>query len=143
MLSFNSNEETRNRDPDVVAGLKQMLDEYNPCAKMFRIARDRFQDSGYVSTRLRLDPIAYESVLQFMVHVLCGAANRKSPCMEDGKCRKRYPKNFQYETSVTEDGFPVIEEGTMILLNIVRGLGSYEDIRVVNGVVYPTLKAAC
>ena len=41
-------------DPEIVNGLKEMLDEYNPLAKAFRMARDRFQESNYMSVRLRL-----------------------------------------------------------------------------------------
>nr|XP_027098951.1 uncharacterized protein LOC113718236 [Coffea arabica] len=53
------------------------------------------------------DPIAYEAVLQFMTHGPCGPANTRSPCMENGKCSKHYPKYFQTETIIDEKGFPV------------------------------------
>ncbi|XP_071924918.1 uncharacterized protein [Coffea arabica] len=53
------------------------------------------------------NPIAYEAVLQFMTHGPCGPANRRSPCMENGKCSKHYLKNFQTETIIEEEGFPV------------------------------------
>ena len=45
----------------------------------------------------------YDIVLSSMVHGPCGAANPKSPCMEDGRCTKNYPKDFQRKTTVDTD----------------------------------------
>lgn len=54
-----------------------------------------------------LYPQAYETVTSCMSHGYCGALNPKSPCMVDGKCSKRYPKQFQPETTTSSDGYPV------------------------------------
>ncbi|PIN09959.1 DNA helicase PIF1/RRM3 [Handroanthus impetiginosus] len=54
-----------------------------------------------------LDPVGYELIVQFMIHGPCGNTNKSCACMEDGKCSKHYPKNFQMETTLTEDGFPI------------------------------------
>ena len=50
-------------------------------------------------------PELYQIVSKFMMHGPCGVANPNSPCMEDGKCTKKFPKDF---TNVTmeSDGYP-------------------------------------
>ncbi|XP_030928349.1 uncharacterized protein LOC115954586 [Quercus lobata] len=55
------------------------------------------------------DPVANEAVKQFMMHGPCGSANPKSPCMMNGKCTKHFPKRFYEETTIDEEGFPVLE----------------------------------
>ena len=42
-----------------------------------------------------------------MMHGPCGHANRKSPCMEDGKCSRFFPKKWKCETVVDQDGYPI------------------------------------
>jgi hypothetical protein len=41
-----------------------------------------------------------ETVATNMIHGPCGAANPRSPCMEDGKCTKGYPKAHWKETRI-------------------------------------------
>ena len=45
-------------------------------------------------------------VTKFMMHGPCGAANPKSPCMVDGQCSKRFPKEYVQETYAGSDGYP-------------------------------------
>lgn len=42
-----------------------------------------------------------------MVHGPCGAMNPHAPCMENGRCRKFYPKSFQPQTRINVDGYPL------------------------------------
>ena len=48
-----------------------------------------------------------------MVHGPCGIVNPQAPCMAPdgtrsiGKCSKRFPKEYQEETVVQEDGYPL------------------------------------
>ena len=51
-------------------------------------------------------PLLYGIVTSNMMHGPCGARNLNSPCMVDGKCSKRYPKEFCEETMMGEDGYP-------------------------------------
>ncbi|OMP10359.1 hypothetical protein COLO4_04570 [Corchorus olitorius] len=53
-----------------------------------------------------LNPIGYEAVWSHMFHGPCGLINPRASCMADGKCKKRYPKEFRSSTSVDEQGFP-------------------------------------
>ena len=42
-----------------------------------------------------------------MMHGPCGEANTKSPCMMDNRCTKHFPKGYNVDTTIDEDGFPV------------------------------------
>jgi hypothetical protein len=57
-----------------------------------------------------LDPIchpkAYETVTSCMVHGPCGPDFFNAQCMEQGKCKKRYPRSFSEETRCDVDGYP-------------------------------------
>ena len=44
-------------------------------------------------------------VTSFMMHCPCGTSNPNSPCMEDGKCSKQFPKDFVGKT-LAGDGYP-------------------------------------
>ncbi|CAH9074553.1 unnamed protein product [Cuscuta epithymum] len=42
-----------------------------------------------------------------MVHGPCGVENKKSPCMQNGKCIRHFPKKYAERTSIDEDGYPL------------------------------------
>ncbi|CAN1153066.1 ATP-dependent DNA helicase PIF1 [Linum perenne] len=64
------------------------------------------------------DPIGYASVTKFMIHGPCGIDNPKSPCMVDGKCKKKYPKAYNTETISDRHGYTLYKrEKTKITVN--------------------------
>ncbi|XP_036340438.1 uncharacterized protein LOC118749766 [Rhagoletis pomonella] len=48
------------------------------------------------------DPILFEIIKKNMIHGPCGTFNPNSPCMQNGKCTKRYPRatNGGYTTTI-------------------------------------------
>ncbi|XP_050876133.1 uncharacterized protein LOC127079808 [Lathyrus oleraceus] len=56
--------------------------------------------------KLECEPQLHEAVVRHMIHGPCGIINRKSPCMKDGHCKKRYPKQFLDETRQGTDSYP-------------------------------------
>lgn len=54
-------------------------------------------------------PLLYETVSTCMMHGPCGPVlGPKSPCMDkEGKCSKRFPKQFSEETCESTDGYPI------------------------------------
>lgn len=49
----------------------------------------------------------YDLVSQHMVHGPCGVINPNAICMEDNKCCKRYPKEFNENTILEYNGYPL------------------------------------
>ena len=62
---------------------------------------DEVEDPIKKAERKSLEKI----VLNTMVHNECGRNNPQSPCMENGRCSKSFPKDFQKETSVDPDNY--------------------------------------
>jgi hypothetical protein len=52
-------------------------------------------------------PNMYNTVKRSMFHGSCGIFNSNAPCMQNGKCSKRYPRAFQEHTVENEDSYPV------------------------------------
>jgi hypothetical protein len=68
---------------------------------------------------IRENPRLFEIVTRCMMHGPCGDSNPNAPCMENGKCKKMFPKNFQ-PTTVTSDGYPLYQRREGYTAN-VRG----------------------
>lgn len=49
----------------------------------------------------------YKLVKRYMMHGPCGEKNLKSPCMKNGVCSKRFPKQYVETTMSDEDGYPL------------------------------------
>ena len=46
-------------------------------------------------------------IVKNMIHGPCGSLSPGAPCMKDGKCTKKYPRNFLDQTQTGEDGYPL------------------------------------
>ncbi|GBP47306.1 hypothetical protein EVAR_38071_1 [Eumeta japonica] len=53
------------------------------------------------------DPELYDAVSTNMIHGPCGAIDPQSPCIVNGKCLKRYPRQLTAETITGNDGNPL------------------------------------
>ena len=53
------------------------------------------------------DPVLFQIVSRHMLHGPCGTLNPSSPCMKDGMCTKRYPRQFVKDTQTGRDGYPL------------------------------------
>jgi hypothetical protein len=51
--------------------------------------------------------LAHETVAICMMHGPCGAGFPNAPCMEDGKCKKQYPRKFQSKTVTNVNIYPI------------------------------------
>ena len=72
--------------------------------------RDPSQYDTIVSAEIpdRLNnPGLYNIVKRCMIHGPCGLAKRIAPCMRDGSCSKKYPKEFSSVTTTANDGYPI------------------------------------
>ncbi|XP_052740613.1 uncharacterized protein LOC128198563 [Bicyclus anynana] len=54
-----------------------------------------------------VDPELFDVVVKNMIHGPCGELNMNSPCMIDGKCSKRYPRQLTSDTITGNDGYPL------------------------------------
>ncbi|XP_054797484.1 uncharacterized protein LOC129302583 [Prosopis cineraria] len=50
--------------------------------------------------------LLHDLVKRFMIHGPCSKSNPKSTCMKDQKCSKYFPKKFNEEITIDDDGYP-------------------------------------
>jgi len=58
-------------------------------------------------SNLETNRLAHETVARCMIHGPCGAAFPNAPCMEEGKCKKKYPCKFRSKTMMDVNGYPI------------------------------------
>ncbi|XP_062232423.1 uncharacterized protein LOC133929646 [Phragmites australis] len=66
-------------------------------------------------------PVLHALVIKHMLHGPCGALNKNCPCMIDGQCRFRYPRQFCSATQQGKDSYPIYrrrEDGRRV---VIRG----------------------
>lgn len=55
----------------------------------------------------QVDKELYDIVIKNMIHGPCGQLNPNSPCMKNGKCTKKFPRQLLLETQQNENGYPL------------------------------------
>ncbi|XP_056697701.1 uncharacterized protein [Spinacia oleracea] len=53
------------------------------------------------------EPQLYDAVLKHMIHNPCGAGHRNSSCMENGVCKRKFPKPFSASTIQGDNSYPI------------------------------------
>jgi len=66
--------------------------------------------------------LAHETVGRCKMHGPCGATFPNAPCMEDGKCKKQYPRKFQFETVMDVNGYPIYPHKDTGCIVLVHGV---------------------
>ncbi len=56
------------------------------------------------------------------MHGPCGAVFPNAPCMEEGKCKKQYPRKFQSDTVTDVNGYPIYRHRDMGHTFLVHGI---------------------
>jgi hypothetical protein len=87
-----------------------------------------------------LDPELFHIVTSHMIHGPCGTLNPQSPCMKEGKCTKRYPRQLLDETQTGSDGYPLYRRrkpGAGGFTTNLRMRGHVEPVEVDNKWIVP------
>ncbi len=65
--------------------------------------------------------LAHETVARCKMHGPCGVAFPNASCIEDGKCKKQYPRKFQSKTVTDVNGYPIYRGKDMGHTILVHG----------------------
>ncbi|XP_065918817.1 uncharacterized protein [Dysidea avara] len=89
-----------------------------------------------------VDPELHQIVISNMVHGPCGSINPDSPCMEDGRCSKSYPKQFKADIQLRADSYPLYrrrnpEDGGQVATINMRVIGSRVTQEIDNRWIVP------
>ena len=98
-------------------------------------------------TPLHVDPELHQIVMSNMVHGPCGCINPNSPCMQDGRCSKKYPKQYITETQIGADSYPLYrrrnpDDGGQVSNISMRIGGTRVDQQIDNRWIVPLQQAA-
>nr|GEW20250.1 DNA helicase PIF1, ATP-dependent [Tanacetum cinerariifolium]GEW24774.1 DNA helicase PIF1, ATP-dependent [Tanacetum cinerariifolium] len=85
------------------------------------------------------DPDAYKTITDYMLHGPCEKDARNAACTTDGKCTKHFPKQFQAETFLDEEGYPHYRRRNN-KVTFKKGKFTYDNRHVVPHNLYLLLK---
>jgi len=71
---------------------------------------------------LETNKLAHKMVARCMMHGPCGATFPNAPCMEEGKCKKQYPRKFQSEMVTDVNGYPIYRHKDTRHIVLVHGI---------------------
>ena len=54
-----------------------------------------------------LQPQFHDTVKRHMIHGPCGELNLQCVCMQNGECKKKFPKPLQQQTDFSVNGYPL------------------------------------
>ena len=88
------------------------------------------------------DPLLFDVVTKNMIHGPCGNLNSNSPCMVNGHCSKKFPKQLLQETQTGEDGYPLYRrrkpgDGGFTATIRIKSNSGYQQIEVDNKWIVP------
>ena len=70
-------------------------------------------------------PELHNIIMSNMIHGPCGEINKNSPCMDDNKCTKSFPKDFSASTIINSNGYPTYRRrNTGIIYSLNRKTNS-------------------
>lgn len=55
------------------------------------------------------DPELFETVTKYLMHGPCGTINPNAICMQNGKCSKKFPKDFSERTVLNPNNYPIYQ----------------------------------
>ncbi|GFW83292.1 helitron_like_N domain-containing protein [Trichonephila clavipes] len=94
--------------PSSYSGSPRHMHEY--CYEFCLVAKVRPEEIDKIISAEIPDPNVDQELFAIvttnMIHGLCGTLNMMSPCMDKGKCTKRFPKPCQTDTITNIDGYP-------------------------------------
>ncbi|UYV74978.1 hypothetical protein LAZ67_12001956 [Cordylochernes scorpioides] len=71
-------------------------------------------------------PVLFGIVTKHMIHGPCVKNNPRSPCMENGQCTKKFPKDLIQSTIMNVDGYPKYKRR---VISEQRGNGTRQNLR--------------
>ncbi|XP_028070923.1 uncharacterized protein LOC114273363 [Camellia sinensis] len=92
----------------------KVFDKIRICAQVDKLVCAELPDP-------KNDPTFFETVKCCMVHGPCGARNPQAPCMENGRCTKKYPRAFAESTTMDQDGYQIYRRRNSGQVYTVRG----------------------